>query len=301
MNRELFEVFPEDYDKLKSYYKLRRPVTCENIITDCYIWKNYYNTRYYINEYGLVWIYENKDEIFTTMPLCTYEDLPKCFEDMRLYFNNVLGRKLKVYLAEEDSVECLNLPSDKYLVEEERDYFDYVYDADKLRRLPGKHYHKKKNHINSFLKEYGDRYKIIMPCCAAKDEIMEFLKRWHGERDIEDEYNRDDYELEGIEYILSHCGMIHYYMMCIYVDDVMEAFTIGTYIKEEKTAYIHVEKANPNIRGLYPFVNQQFLVNCFPDAEYVNREDDMGLEGLRKAKMSYNPIKLVKKYTITEL
>ena len=301
MDRELFEVLPEDYDKLKSYYKLRRPVTCENIITDCYIWKNYYNTRYYINEYGLVWIYENKDEIFTTMPLCTYEDLLKCFEDMRLYFNNVLGRKLKVYLAEEDSVECLHLPCDKYLVEEERDYYDYVYDADKLRRLPGKHYHKKKNHINAFLKEYGDRYKIVMPCCAAKDEIMAFLKRWHSERDIEDDYNRDDYELDGIEYILSNCGMIHYYMMCIYVDDVMEAFTIGTYIKEEKTAYIHVEKANPNIRGLYPFVNQQFLVNCFPDAEYVNREDDMGLEGLRKAKMSYNPVKLVKKYTITEL
>ena len=81
----------------------------------------------------------------------------------------------------------------------------------------------------------------------------------------------------------------------------MEAFTLGTYLKEEKTAYIHVEKANPDIRGLYPFLNQQFLINCFPDAEFVNREDDMGLEGLRKAKLSYNPLKLIKKYTVTEL
>lgn len=81
----------------------------------------------------------------------------------------------------------------------------------------------------------------------------------------------------------------------------MEAFTLGTYLKTEKTVYVHVEKANPEIRGLYPFINQQFLIKCFPDARYVNREDDMGLEGLRKAKMSYNPEFLVEKYTITEL
>ena len=95
--------------------------------------------------------------------------------------------------------------------------------------------------------------------------------------------------------------MIKYYMMCIYIDGKMEAFTLGTYLKTEKTVYVHVEKANPEIRGLYPFINQQFLIKCFPDARYVNREDDMGLEGLRKAKMSYNPEFLVEKYTITEL
>ena len=201
VNRELFEVLPEDYDKLTEYYMLRKPVTCENIITDCYIWKNYYQSKYYINEYGLVWILRNKDEVFTNMPLCSYEDLPACFEEMRVYFNEVLNSKLKVYLAEEDSVNYLDLPKDKFLVEEERDYFDYVYDADLLRRLPGKNYHKKKNHVNAFLKEYEGRYKIVKPCCAAKDEIMEFLKRWHDARDIKDEYNRDDYELEGIEYI----------------------------------------------------------------------------------------------------
>lgn len=303
MTRELFEVIPEDYEKIKRYFKLRKPITCENVITDTYIWKNYYKTKYYINKWGLVWIFKVKDEYFSTVPLCENKDMVACVEDMRKYFNEELNQKLKLYLVDEDAKNILNLPEDKYSVVEERDYFDYVYNAKELMTLPGKRYHKKKNHLNAFLKEYAGRYEIRIPQCACEDrmKIFEFLERWHVARNIDDDYNRDDYELDGIKYILSNCDMIKYYMMSVYVDGKLEAFTLGTYLVEEKTAYIHVEKANPEIRGLYPFVNQQFLINCFPDAELVNREDDMGLEGLRKAKMSYNPVDLVKKYTISEL
>ncbi len=299
--KDLQEVIPVDYDKIKSYFSLRKSGTCENVITDCYMWKDYYQTRYFVNEYGLMWIYRIKNEIFSSTPLCKNENLKYCFEELQDYFNNKLGHKLKLYLVDEEAVNILDLPRDKYLVEEERDYFDYVYNAKELMTLPGKRFHKKKNHLNAFMKEYAGRYKIKIPCCEDKEEIINFLHRWHDERGIVDEYNRDDYELKGIEYILNNCQMIKYYLMSVYVDDILEAFTIGTYIEEEETAYIHVEKANPNIRGLYNFINQQFLINCFPDARYVNREDDMGLLGLRKAKLSYNPELLVKKYTITQL
>ena len=300
-NIELFSVVPSDYKKIKEYFKKRQSGTCENVITDCYIWRNYYDTRYFLNEYGLMWIYRVKDEIFSSVPLCKPEHLKYCFEDLRLYFNNVLGQKLKLYLVDKAAVDILCLNESKFRVEKERDYFDYVYNAKELMELSGKKYHKKKNHINAFLKEYEGRYEIKIPTCSDKDDIIEFLNRWHKQRNIVDEYNRDYYELKGIEEVLNHCNMIKYYMMCIYIDGKMEAFTLGTYLKTEKTVYVHVEKANPEIRGLYPFINQQFLIKCFPDARYVNREDDMGLEGLRKAKMSYNPEFLVEKYTITEL
>ena len=299
--RQLFSVLPENYEKLKSYFKLRKPVTCENVITDTYIWKDYYDTRYYINEYGLVWIYRIKNEVFSSVPLCTDENLVDSFYDMKKYFNDVLGEKLKLYLVDEHAKDVLNLPEDKFLVEEERDYFDYLYDAKELMNLSGKKYHKKKNHVNSFLREYENRYKIKIADKSDIKDIKEFLIRWHDRRNIEDEYNRDDYELNGIFYVLEHCDMLKYKMMLVYVDKVVEGFTLGTYLCEEKTAYIHVEKANPDIRGLYAFINREFLRNCFSEAEYVNREDDMGLEGLRKAKLSYNPIELIKKYTITEL
>lgn len=300
-HRQLFSVVPEDYEKLKGYFKLRKPVTCENVITDSYIWKNYYNTKYYINEYGLVWIYRIKNQVFSSVPLCTDENVVASFYEMKEYFNSVLGVKLKLYLVDEHTKNILNLPKDKFLVEEERDYFDYLYNAKELMALSGKKYHKKKNHVNGFLKEYENRYRVKIADKSDVESIEEFLIKWHNKRNIIDEYNRDDYELKGIFYVLEHCDMLKYKMMLVYVDDVIEGFTLGTYLREEKTAYIHVEKANPDIRGLYAFINREFLRNCFSEAEYVNREDDMGLEGLRKAKLSYNPIELIKKYTITEL
>ena len=300
MNYEIKELIPEDYEELKQYFLLRNAGTCENIILDTYLWKNYYQTKYIKWDKGIVWIYSNKDEVFTWTPLSKDEDLKEGFEFVQKYFNEELGQKLKMYLVDEEAVKILDLPEDKYIVEEDRDYFDYVYDAEKLRNLSGKKYHKKKNHVNAFLKEYDGRYDFRLMCCMEEGHIEEFLEKWRDARDIEDEYNRVDYELEGIKYVLNNCQMLKMRMGGVFIDGKLEAFSIGSYSDEEKTAYIHVEKANPEIRGLYPFINREFLRQGFEDAELVNREDDMVLEGLRKAKLSYHPVKLVKKYNIFE-
>ena len=300
MNYEPQELLPEDYEELKKYFLLRNAGTCENIILDTYLWKNYYDTKYIKWDKGIVWLYSNKDEVFTWTPLAKPEDLREGFEFVKKYFNEELGLKLKMYLVDEEAVNILNLPEDQYIVEEDRNYFDYVYDAEKLRNLSGKKYHKKKNHVNAFLKEYDGRYDFRLMCCMEEGHVQEFLEQWRDARDIEDEYNRVDYELEGIKYVLDHCRMLKMRMGGVFIDGKLEAFSLGSYSPEEKTAYIHVEKANPEIRGLYPFINREFLRQGFEDAEFVNREDDMGLEGLRKAKLSYHPVKLVKKYNIIE-
>ncbi|MBP3338740.1 MAG: DUF2156 domain-containing protein [Lachnospiraceae bacterium] len=298
--RELKELTADDYELIKKYFSLRQAVTCESIATSTYIWKIYYNTKYYINEYGIVFVYSNKDEVFTFTPICKQEDIKACFLDAKKYFNEVLGQKLKAYAIDEEAIKELADLDDKFDIVEERMYFDYLYDAEGLKNLSGKKYHKKKNHVNGFKKAYEGRYEMREMTFSDKEEILSFLDKWHSMRDIVDEYKRDDYELMGIKYILNNCQMLDIKMFGIYVDGALEAFTLGTYSEGEKTAYIHVEKANPDIRGLYAFINQQFIVNCFPEALYVNREDDMGFEGLRQAKMSYNPIKLVKKYEMYE-
>ena len=69
----------------------------------------------------------------------------------------------------------------------------------------------------------------------------------------------------------------------------------------EEMALVHIEKANQEIRGLYQFINQQFILNEFPDSKFVNREEDLGIAGLRKAKLSYHPLRFVEKYSVNEI
>lgn len=298
--RELKKIELENYDELKKLFRLRNAGTCENVVTSSFIWKDYYDARYYTTKYGASFIYKMGEEIFSSVPLAKEEDLKNAFLDLKDYYNNVLGKKLVIYLADEKAVNILGLSEDKYEVEEDRRYFDYVYDAEKLRTLSGKKYHKKKNHVNAFHKMYDGRYEMRELCCRDKEEVYKYLDRWHSMRNIEDEYHRDQYELDGIKYFINGCEKIDVKMFGVFIDGELEAFSLGTFIESTKTAYIHVEKANPEIRGLYPFINQQFLIHSFPEAELVNREDDMGLEGLRHAKMSYNPVTLAKKYNIFE-
>lgn len=295
------ELRAQDYEKLLPYFNKRYSHTVESILTSAFMWKDYYKTQYLLNDEAFLWLIEVDGKPGTQVPMCREEKLPYYFDVLEKYFNEVLGCKLVMYLCDKDAVEKFDLDPAKYEITADRRYFDYVYNAEKMRRYSGKAYHKKKNHVNAFLREYGDRYEYrSLNRGHHHDEIMEFLHQWEDERGIEDEYNRVDYELNGIDYLLRYCDYIDYKMGGIYIDGRLEAFSLGVYGEKEKTAYIHVEKANPNIRGLYPFISQQFLIQEFPDAELVNREDDMGLEGLRKSKMSYNPIYLVDKYEIRQ-
>ena len=84
------------------------------------------------------------------------------------------------------------------------------------------------------------------------------------------------------------------------MDGKIVAYTIGSYCPSIQCAFIHIEKAEPEIKGLYNYINQQFLIHEFPDAVYVNREDDLGQDNLRQAKLSYKPIRLEEKYYIQE-
>ncbi len=297
---ELKEVHAKDYEALKYYFSLRQTGTCENVITDTYLWKIYYRTKYFLTDTGLCFVYKTDTETFSAVPLAAPEHLQENVEILERYFHEVLHQPLTMYLVDQEAVELLDLPEKRYEVEPERMYFDYVYDAEKLRTLSGKLYHKKKNHVNAFLKEYAGRYQCRRLACHDIEETLDFIHRWHASRISDDPFHRDDYEVRGIEYVLRNCRLIQYEIFGVYVDGKMEAFSLGTYDEVTKTAVIHVEKANPDIRGLYPFINQQFLCQAFPEAVYVNREDDMGLPGLRKAKESYHPIRLVEKYMVRE-
>ncbi|MEG0369467.1 MAG: 16S rRNA (cytidine(1402)-2'-O)-methyltransferase, partial [Hungatella sp.] len=234
------------------------------------------------------------------MPLCREEDLPEAFQVLETYFNEELGYPLVINLADEYAVQYLNLPQDKYFVEEQVDSKDYLYTGDAMRTLAGKKLHKKKNHVNSFKRQYEDRVEYRALCCSDSHLVWEFLDKWReGKGDEVEEHL--DYEVRGIHDILKNCSNLNIRMGGVFIDDHLEAFTMGSYNPVENMAVIHIEKANPEINGLYQYINQAFLLEEFPTVDWVNREDDLGLEGLRKSKMSYYPADFAKKYLVEQM
>ena len=301
MSLEFKKIEVNSIQEMLPFYARRHNMTCDSVFLESYVWKDYYNVRYAIWENkALLWLMENEGRCFSAMPLCREEDLPGAFAAIEEYFNEELGYPLVINLADEYAVKYLNLPEDKYLVEEQVDSRDYLYNGDAMRSLAGKKLHKKKNRVNAFKREYEGRYEYRRLCCSDSHDVWVFLDRWRQQKGEEVEEHLD-YEVKGIHDILKNCSEFSIHMGGVYIDGQMEAFTIGSYNPVEHMAVIHIEKANPEINGLYQFINQQFLIEEFPEAEWVNREDDMGLEGLRKAKMTYYPADYARKYLVEQL
>lgn len=301
MSLEFKKIEVNSIQEMLPFYAMRHNMTCDSVFLESYVWKDYYNVRYAIWENkALLWLMENEGRCFSAMPLCREEDLPGAFAAIEEYFNEELGYPLVINLADEYAVKYLNLPEDKYLVEEQVDSRDYLYNGDAMRSLAGKKMHKKKNRVNAFKREYEGRYEYRRLCCSDSHDVWVFLDRWRQQKGEEVEEHLD-YEVKGIHDILKNCSEFSIHMGGVYIDGQMEAFTIGSYNPVENMAVIHIEKANPEINGLYQFINQQFLIEEFPEAEWVNREDDMGLEGLRKAKMTYYPVDYARKYLVEQL
>ncbi len=290
----------EDVQMLTKFYGRRRDMTCDSVILDSFLWARYYQVAFSVrDEKAVLWTMQVDGKQYASLPVCAAEDLPHYFGELEQYFNETLHQPLMIYLADELAVEALNLPPDRYSVTELPDARDYLYSAEKLKKLSGKKLHKKKNHLNSFLREYEGRFEYRTICCSDREDVWEFLEKWRIQKGQEVEDHLDP-EVEGIHEILNNCSVFDVRMGGIYVDDRLEAFSIGSYNAMEKMAIIHIEKANPEIRGLYQYINQQFLIHEFPDAELVNREDDLGLPGLRRAKESYDPIGFARKFRITQ-
>lgn len=302
MDLKFKPVTAEEIAKILPFFGLRPDKTCESVFLDSFLWRDYYHIQYTIYaEKGLLWKMEKEGKIYTSIPSCRQEDLRELFGVMKTYFNQELREPLRIYLADEDSLEFLKLDPAEFSIEEAVDLKDYLYDGEAMRTLSGRKLHKKKNHVNSFVKAYEGRYEFRRLCCSDRQDVWEFLDKWRaGKNEPEEAMEGLDEEIVGIHEILKNCSYIPAKMAGVYIDGALQAFSVGSYNSREKMAVIHIEKANPEINGLYQFINQQFLIHEFPEAVLVNREDDVGIPGLRKSKMSYNPVGFARKFIVEQ-
>jgi hypothetical protein len=185
---------------------------------------------------------------------------------------------------------------DRIIVEEARDHWDYLYDVDELIQLKGNRFHKKKNLLNQFRKKYD--FQFVPFDIEMIDMALAMQEDWCTWRDCESSEALSA-ENQVISRVLDSWkkfeGLIG---GAIIADQKMVAYTIAEPLSQD-TVVIHFEKGNPDYKGAYQAINQMFLEHNSEQFNFVNREQDLGDEGLRKAKLSYNPINFLKKYRVT--
>ena len=178
-------------------------------------------------------------------------------------------------------------------VEEDRDNFDYLYLTESLAKLEGKDLHKKKTHINKFEKSYTNIKIEELTKYNAKD-ALKILEEW--KKSAEEHKTDTDYNEALTALSLLKDARIDIKGIVLYVEDVPVAWTLAELIKD--TALVLFEKALPQYKGGFQYVNYAFAGFLDTDILYINREQDLGDAGLRQAKMTYRPIRFIKKYKV---
>lgn len=175
----------------------------------------------------------------------------------------------------------------------DRNLSEYVYLSENLINLKGSKLQSKRNHINNFKKENPSWYYKRINDKNGINECLKMLNSW--EVSEKERLSASQYaEYYAVKKMLENYEELFLTVAAIFVDNNIVAFTIGERLNKD-TFIVHCEKAYTNIKGTYTIINQQFIENEASNFTYVNREEDLGIEGLRKAKNSYYPIKLIQK------
>ena len=172
----------------------------------------------------------------------------------------------------------------KFAYADNRNFADYIYDADSLRNLQGRKYQPKRNHINRFTGEYEYRYEPL--AAQHKEECMTLEAEWS--KSHTDNRRSITAERHAMLRGFDHFDALGLTGGAIYVGDRLAAFTYGSPINGE-TFDIHIEKADTSFDGIFAAINMLFARHIPERYRYINREEDMGIEGLRQSKLSYHP------------
>lgn len=204
------------------------------------------------------------------------------------------GQPFSLRLVPFHMMEIIKEACPEISFKDDRPNYDYIYLTQDLIDLKGRAYHSKKNHLNYFLKTY--EYEYVEMTSDMADDAMEFIAEFNARKEVpEHEMEMLKMEEQAMEDVFRNLEKVGYSAGAILIDGKIEAIAIGGQLGKN-TITEHVEKANVNYRGLYQAINNEFCRHVASRAKYINREEDMGIPNLRKAKLSYKPVKLLEKY-----
>ncbi len=208
-------------------------------------------------------------------------------------------KECKLYLRgfTADNAEFLEKEfPDRFDIESVRDEWDYLYLKEDLEQLKGKKYHGKRNHIARFMDADDWRYESMskenIEACRRMSVLWYEKQKEAGNLDVQR-------EIPVLNICLDHFEELGFTGGVLYKGEEVVAFTIGEPLTED-TYVVHIEKAYSDIQGAYAMINKQYVLHEMEGYTYVNREEDEGIEGLRKAKESYYPALMLEKYVARE-
>ena len=268
--------------------KIYQPVISELTFTNLFVWRNYYRPIWRKEVKSILIIMRPKGKTPFGFPV-----IGECNEDnLKILVSDLIQITNRPAISRMDSekIEVLNL-RDKFKVIRDNDNDDYVYRIEDLIHLSGRKYHHKKNKVNKFMKKWKYEYKPLSG--GIIEEILELQEHWCELRECNLDSSLID-ENAAIYEALKNYKNLNFSGGAVYTNNKLEAFSLGERLNNNTTV-VHFEKANPEIDGLYAVINQMCCKNAWPDRLYVNREQDLGIDGLRRAKQSYHPYMMIHK------
>lgn len=285
----------EDKTLIENYIHQQNSRSCECTFANIYLWHRFYKVEYAIVEDTLVFktVGDNPSFVF---PMGQKEHVKAAIDALMAYCDGI-GKEYRMHIVTPEQFALLEeWYPDTFQIEYMRDSADYVYEAEKLRNLSGRKYHGKKNHVNKFKKVYPEwSYESISD--ENVEECFQMALKWRNENGCED----DEEKIAEICVTLNALRLFKELELrggLLRADGEIVAFSIGEPVTPD-TFVVHIEKAFADVPGAYPMINQQFVIHETEGFTYINREEDLGEEGLRQAKNSYHPVFLVEKGIVT--
>ena len=291
----------EDKSLITSYIFPSNHMNCDFAFANMCSWRFLYDSEYAIHDNFLFIrfnIHENDRKRLAYMYPIGNGNLQQAISHIA-NDAEALSHSLLILGVTSDEKKILNaLFPNHFTYITTRDYFDYVYLREELTTLTGKKYQPKRNHINKFRKQYDYQYlpvtQEIIPECKKLEQV------WYDANKDEDRNGNLAHERCSMRFAMDHFDALNLLGGAIVVDHTIIAFTYGSPINC-KTFGVHVEKADIRYEGVFSVISQAFAKHIPQQYTYVNREEDLGIPGLRKSKLSYHPNLLLEKYAAVKI
>ena len=289
------EMSLEDKTLFDNFFNRPSLNLSEFTFTNLFVWSDYRKIKYSLYEDGLI--------IFAKLNNESYFFPPIGYENINDYAINDIFRKMLEYKMDSNFKIKINRVPEVYVnsldkkffnIVEDRDNFDYVYSREELIQLKGRKFALKRNFVSNFFENYEFEYlqysdKYYDGCLSL---AKEWLAKHNNSTSTQAEFNAIIKLLDNYSHFSNIRGAV------LIIDSRVVAFAFGEKLNND-TFVIHFEKGNIDYIGIYQTINKLFIENeVDKNFLYINREQDLGIEGIRKAKESYNPVYLVKKYSV---